>query len=148
MGMPPRNEDSAWPSWRFEGNKRANAQLAARNLIKVSGSYELSSADSFPPPAGSVVASCWELQTQKPRFNGYDRYCFELATSNILNVYHNSKGYKTAVLVRLVKSRDAASILLDSVLAEPGHSFTDPENGFRLEIASISSSTARIQVSI
>lgn len=146
--MPPRNEDSAWPSWRFEGNKRANARLAARNLISVSGNYELSSADTFPPPAGSVVASCWQLQKEKPRFSGYDRYCFELATSSILNVYHNSKGYKTAVLVRLVKSFDAASILLDSVLAEPGHSFTDPENGFRLQIATINDQTARIIVSV
>ena len=88
-----------------------------RNLITVSESYELSCADTFPPPTGSM---CWKLQKTKPKFSGYDRYCFELATSSILNVYH--------VLVRVVKSFDAASILLDSVLAEPGHSFTDPEN--------------------
>ncbi len=112
------------------------------------GTYELFSAETFPQPPLSITSYCWKLRRQKSRLRDYDQICFELATSSILDVYHNSRGYKTAVLARLVKEYDGASILLDSVLAEAGHSFTDPENGFRLEIVSINSNKAIIRVHV
>jgi hypothetical protein len=154
MGFPPYRGADDHKFWRFEPVRSlqlAGQSLRSARFVQSSGRY-LIYADKVGGYGSGQTTLCYDfpsvygIQTTYQMDVNYDIYCFDLHTAPYLSSRHNGMGYSTSVLVRLVEQQSYSSVLLDAVLAAPGHSFTDTSKGIKVTVESITKEMVLVDV--